>query len=228
MEHLTDSRKATNWCVYMHENRFNGKKYIGITSQKPTLRWMNGRGYKECARFFSAIQHYGWDGFKHEILYTCLTQDEAERIEIDLIAKYGTTESDKGYNIEPGGRVNRHDNPATREKLREMRLGSKNPMWRKDVSEETREKLHVCQTGQTRSPETRRRIGESKKGSKNYNARRVLCVETGDEYGSLTEAADAVGVDKSTVYKACAHIGRSKTAGGYHWRYADEAVTVDG
>ena len=32
--------------VYMHENKINHKKYIGITCQKPTQRWRGGKGYK--------------------------------------------------------------------------------------------------------------------------------------------------------------------------------------
>lgn len=92
----------TNWCVYMHENRTNGKRYIGITSQKPTRKWANGNGYKHCPTFYKAIQEHGWDAFKHEILYTELTQQQAERLERTLILKYETLNPDKGYNTASG------------------------------------------------------------------------------------------------------------------------------
>lgn len=97
----------TNWCVYMHENRVNGKRYIGITSQKPTRRWANGNGYKHCPLFYHAIQKYGWDAFKHEILFTELTQEQAERLEMDLIEKYETQNTEKGYNLAEGGETNK-------------------------------------------------------------------------------------------------------------------------
>lgn len=34
-----------NYCVYMHINNFNNKRYIGQTSQNPLKRWDRGRGY---------------------------------------------------------------------------------------------------------------------------------------------------------------------------------------
>lgn len=33
------------WCVYVHIAP-NGKKYVGITSQKPEKRWNHGEGYQ--------------------------------------------------------------------------------------------------------------------------------------------------------------------------------------
>lgn len=54
--------------VYQHINKQNGKRYIGITSQKtPQKRWKNGLGYMGQPLFYNAIVKYGWDGFTHEV-----------------------------------------------------------------------------------------------------------------------------------------------------------------
>ena len=66
-----------NYTVYMHTNLINDKKYIGITQQVPEMRWKNGKGYKPTSHFRKAIVSYGWNNFKHEILYTGLTAEQA-------------------------------------------------------------------------------------------------------------------------------------------------------
>ena len=49
-----------NYTVYIHNNKINHKKYIGITKQKPEYRWgYNGCNYKESPHFWNAIQKYG-------------------------------------------------------------------------------------------------------------------------------------------------------------------------
>lgn len=90
-----------NYYLYCHTNKINGKKYIGISLQKPSHRWQNGRGYKDCPKFNKAIQKYGWDNFEHEILLEHLTQQEASQYEKEYISKYNTI--DNGYNILQGG-----------------------------------------------------------------------------------------------------------------------------
>ena len=90
------------YIVYSHTSPSN-KKYIGITCQSPNERWRNGNGYKNNDYFSRAIQKYGWDNFKHEILATNLSHDEACEKEIELIAKYNTTDNQFGYNITKGG-----------------------------------------------------------------------------------------------------------------------------
>ena len=71
------------WCVYTHTNNINGKKYVGITCNKPERRWRNGKGYI-LQQFYNAIQKYGWDNFTHEILFNNLTEKEAKKNDHDL------------------------------------------------------------------------------------------------------------------------------------------------
>ena len=90
-----------NYIVYKHTSP-SGKFYIGITGQDTERRWRRGgSGYKPrkdySCRFYNAILKYGWDNFKHEILYDNLTKEEAEKIERELIDKYDLTNPEYGY-----------------------------------------------------------------------------------------------------------------------------------
>lgn len=91
------------YCVYKHTNLINQKVYIGITSDNPNSRWKNGRGYKNQPYFWSAITKYGWENFKHEILFDNLSEEEACQKEIELISFYNTRDKEFGYNISLGG-----------------------------------------------------------------------------------------------------------------------------
>lgn len=44
----------------------------------------------------------------------------------------------------------------------------------------------------------------------------VICVETGNTYQSITEAAKASNISNSMIWKCIT--GKSHTAGGYHWK----------
>lgn len=91
-----------NYIVYKHTCP-DGKVYIGITSMNSIERWgKNGKGYKG-QLFGKVISKYGWDNIKHEILFTDLTKEEAERKEIELIKKYKCNMFNYGYNVKSGG-----------------------------------------------------------------------------------------------------------------------------
>lgn len=90
------------YSVYMHTSP-SGKRYIGITKQKPEQRWGKGRNYKSNSYFTSAINKYGWNNFKHEILFEVESLAEAKELEIQLIAHYKSDERKYGYNISKGG-----------------------------------------------------------------------------------------------------------------------------
>lgn len=59
----------------------------------------------------------------------------------------------------------------------------------------------------------------TRSGADNAFAKRVVCVETGLVYPTLTSAANAVGVKRSAISQA---IRRKGTSGGYHWLHEDD------
>ena len=111
-----------DYVVYMHVNKANGKRYIGI-SKNPIARWANGKGYYRNKHFSDAINKYGWNNFDHLILYTDLTKKEAGEIEQHLIKEYRTQDKRYGYNLTSGGEAFLHSEeskkltPAQRESL---------------------------------------------------------------------------------------------------------------
>lgn len=92
-----------DYCVYIHKNKSNGKRYCGITSQKPEYRWREGKGYLHNTHFQNAISKYGWDGFEHFVIQDGLSREEANDIEKEYITKFNLTDPDYGYNHTNGG-----------------------------------------------------------------------------------------------------------------------------
>lgn len=92
------------WKVYMHVNKLNNKRYVGITSKEVSKRYgKDGKNYKQCIYFYHAINKYGWDNFYHYILYKNLTEQEAKEKERYLIAFYNSNNKNNGYNLTIGG-----------------------------------------------------------------------------------------------------------------------------
>lgn len=87
----------------MHTLLADGRKYIGITCQKPENRWKNGRGYIHNSYFSNTIKKYGWDNFRHEVLFENLPEDQACAKEQALIKLFNTTNPKLGFNLTTGG-----------------------------------------------------------------------------------------------------------------------------
>ena len=130
-----------------------------------------------------------WYGYadKHNIGKTVfLTKAEAEQKEIELIALYKSTNAKYGYNIDNGGSARGKHSEETIKKMRESKLGAKNPMYAKKLSpenklkfrsyandntgkhlsEETKQKLRDKLKGRIISEETRKKMSASRKGKK--------------------------------------------------------------
>lgn len=50
--------------------------------------------------------------------------------------------------------------------------------------------------------------------------KRVVCIETGKIYNSITIASKDTNINDGSISKVCHN--KRKTAGGYHWRFYDE------
>ena len=107
----------------------NGKRYIGITSKRPNVRWENGFGYANGSPVRNAIDKYGWNNIEHIVLCENLTKEEACNKEIELIAQYKTNihkyGNGYGYNLTDGGEgtVGHKVSEENKEKMRKQFLG---------------------------------------------------------------------------------------------------------
>ena len=99
------------------------------------MRWDNGRSYKTCPLVNRAINKYGWDNIKHEILCYADSKEEAEEKERFYISSFNSNNTQYGYNILPGGDV------ATNELTDEMRIKLGNGWRGKKRSECEKEKI---------------------------------------------------------------------------------------
>lgn len=145
-----------SYTVYVHIFP-NGKKYVGVTGQQPEKRWRNGHGYKSQPRIYRAILKYGWENVYHDVSNCNLSREEAYELEKELIAKFDTTDPNKGYNNSIGGCGGI--------------LGAK-------LDEKARKNISDGHLGLKRSEETRKKISASKKGEKNPNYGKHLSEKT--------------------------------------------------
>lgn len=231
---------GNNWCVYCHTTP-SGKKYVGITSLKPSQRWKNGSGYKESSYFYKAIKKYGWENIKHDIIFAGLSKSEAIRLEIEYIAKYKTRDKRFGYNMTDGGEGHLGV-PMTEENKEKIRL----LMTGKPKSESTKEKLRIANTGKQWSEEQKKRRSMQYSGQGNPNfgkhcseetkekisaankgkviseenkklisemfSKPIYCVELGEVFSSREKLAEKIGCHPSTITQAVrGHHGKPPT-----------------
>lgn len=192
--------KVKTFTVYKHTCP-NGKVYVGITCAKNLHeRFRDGNGYGNCKRFSNAIKKYGWENIKHEVLLRGLTHEEACAKEIELIEQLKATNPEFGYNILLGGNLSalgRHWK-LSEEAIQNHREAA---YWKgKRIPDEIRKKMSI-----------------TRKGRPAQNKRKVICVDTGQVFPSITEAAKQLSASPSSICNCLSR--RTKTAGGYRWRY---------
>lgn len=201
-----------NWSIYRHISP-SKKVYIGITSKEVHKRWENGRGYRNCTAFQHAINKYGWENIKHEILFQGLSEDKVKSLEINLIRHYKNL--NLSYNITDGG--DGHLGCSWKPSLKLRKLWSAQRKGRV-LTEEWKNKISKTTKGKV----LRRDIIE--KGviaSKKVCSKPVLQYSTDGklikEWPSMKEAARSLGISSPRDIKRCC-IGERKTRAGFIWK----------
>lgn len=184
----------TLYTVYMHTAP-SGKSYIGITKNSITKRI--GGGYRHNKYLTAAIKKYGWSNIETELIAENVSLDEANLLEAYYIASFETQDHTKGYNICDGG----------------LSWNSQADEVRKKMSEAAKRRQHVPM-----GEETKRKIMMANKRRK-----RVECVETGEIFYSIGEAARSKGIERRDISRCIK--GKRKTVGKYHWRIYDGRTT---
>lgn len=235
-----------NYKIYKYTNIHNGKVYIGQTKLSLSERAQSrGNNYKECSRFYNAIKKYGWDSFRGEVIADGLSKEAANKEEMRYISLHRSTDPAFGYNILNGGcqhEMNNETKLLISEKAK-MRYQdpTKNPMFGKKHSEETKQKMSEIKLGRLNPmygktwSETQRkvcgtkgkylRLSDARRAEMSAwatelghsNAKKVICVEDNCVFNSVTEAARYYAVNPATL---CGQLrGRQKTCRGKHFEY---------
>ena len=224
------------YTVYEHVSQ-DGKRYIGITSQKVTLRWRHGEGYAKNIHFYRSIQKYGWENFEHNILAENVDEEDAKNLERELIKKYETTDPTKGYNVTRGGDTRQPCPDYVRELISQRNKG-------KPKSEETRKRM--SEAAKKRGPrppmseEQKEKISKSLIGNKralgkHNNTKPIAMCDMNNRvlkvFKSAVDAGNEMGCSSSGIGTACKENGKNnglnntKYGGayaGYRWFFLDK------
>ena len=211
------------FCVYKHTTP-SGKVYIGITSRKPKERWDSGWGYFSQSYFYNAINKYGWNNIKHEILFNNLTEEEAYIKEKELIKLYKSNIRKYGYNISSGGEKSAFGIKMTKERKQKISQRLKG----RKVNDETKQKISKANKGINNGMFGKNHNDKIKQYISECASKRVACYDKNDNlikiYNSIKEATLELTnkINQSSISAVCK--GKRKTAYGYKWKYADEEL----
>lgn len=150
--------------VYAIVNSVSGKVYVGSTTRSFKRRWREHRSALQCNThenpyLLAEWCKYGKERFSFDILEEATDIDAIFALEQKWLDHF--RQSQTVYNM---GKIAKHPTQGRplseehKQKIRETKLGSKNPMYGKDFTPEHRRNLSLAHKGQKRSEEAKRKM----------------------------------------------------------------------
>lgn len=221
--------------IYEIKNIKTDKVYIG-QSKDIMERWRDHvRRLKKQKHDNHYLQNawnkYGAEAFCFNILETCEPDfNTLNELEVKWINKKNALDDKYGYNIASGGgnanpyagmdeeRLKKHCE-AVRKRQLEYYKTHEAPFKGRHLPEAAKKYLSEINTGEKSPMFGKKRPDHSKNmsGSGNPRARKVRCIETGEIFGCIKEAASKYGVHNTNIIQMLS--GAQKTAGGKTWEY---------
>jgi group I intron endonuclease len=198
--------------IYLITNTITGKQYIGQTTQLDVnKRWTQhktGNYSKKGGCLSKAIEKYGVDNFKFQIVCICFDED-CNKYEIEYIKKFNTI-SPNGYNLESGGK-NHKCHPDTIKKLSDLFSGEKNPMFGKKWTEELRKKRSTDTVGKKNPNYGKKSVNRKNVGM--FDENNILI----QRFDSIHQASIETDIHERCISGVCR--GEHKKAGGFIWKF---------
>lgn len=180
--------------IYKIESKINGRIYIG-SSSNIIRRWKLHknelkRGVHHSIILQNHVNKYGID----DLIFTIVKECD----DVDLI------KNEQKY-------IDKYNPYFNVRKIADSNMGIKR-------SKETKEKISLANKGKKLSKITKQKMAERMNGNKYtkgitpVNAKKVICVNTGKIFNKIEDAADYVGLKRSTLNAQLSGQNKNKTS----------------
>lgn len=218
-----------NWYTYRHRrNDTNKVFYVGIgkTKNRPYSKSNRNKYWHNTSNL----------GYSVEIIATHLSKEEASELEMFLISLYGRRDLGLGtlVNMTDGGEGTVNiiwSETSRKKKSEEMKgklVGDKNPMYGRKISDATKEKIRIKNSGTNsvrygvkHTLETVQIMTQRKTGKNNPRATCLIDTVTGIIYSTVKEASEKLNINRKTLSAYLTGRAKNKT----NLKYLNESTS---